>query len=316
MPSPQLPLILAALRVRSATRERLSVADSRAAFENLARVCPVAPDVAVEPMTAGGVPVEWLTPPGVDRARALLFLHGGAYVMGSLSTHRDLASRLARAAGARALTVGYRLAPEHRFPAALDDALAAYRWLLAEGFEPRHIAVAGDSAGGGLALAMLVALRDRGLPLPAAFAGLSVNVDLEGTGESMDTRAANDPVIQRRFLLETARHYLGDHDRRDPLASPLYADLAGLPPMLLQVGSLETLLDDSTRLAERARAAGVEARLEVWEDMFHGWQLYAKMLPEGRAAIEQVGEFVRETCAVSYSDLASYPGRFVGSGQQ
>lgn len=299
MPSPQLPLILSALRARSATRSTLSVAESRAAFENLARVCPVAEDVAIEPVDARGVPCEWVTPPGGDPSSILLFLHGGAYVMGSLSTHRDLASRLARAAGGRALTVGYRLAPEHRFPSAFDDALASYRWLLGQGFDPRRLAVAGDSAGGGLGLAMLVALRDRGLPLPAALAGLSINVDLEGTGESMDSKAAADPVIQRRFLLETAQHYLGGHDRRDPRVSPLYADLSGLPPLLLQVGSLETLLDDSTRLAERARAAGVSARLEVWDGMFHGWQLYAKMLPEGRAAIEQVGEFLREVGSVA-----------------
>lgn len=292
MPSPQLPLILAALRARSATRLTLSVPESRAAFEELSRVCPVAADVAIAAGELGGVAVEWLSPPGAEEGRVLAYLHGGAYVMGSLRTHRDLASRLARACAARALTIGYRLAPEHPFPAALDDALAAYRALLGAGQEPERLALAGDSAGGGLALALLLRARDEGLPLPAAALLMSPSVDLEGTGASMESKAAADPLIARRFLVETAAHYLAGQDPRHPLASPLYADLRGLPPLLLQVGESETLLDDSTRLAARAREAGVVVELRIWPAMFHGWQLYAKMLPEGRQAIAEAGAFL------------------------
>jgi epsilon-lactone hydrolase len=308
-PSPQLSRILAALRARSATRDTLSVAESRAAFEGLPRVCPLAEDVRVRAVAVAGVPCEWLWSGGTEAPeearRALLFLHGGAYVLGSLATHRDLASRLGRAAGVPVLAVGYRLAPEHPFPAALEDACAVYRETVAAA--GRRWAIAGDSAGGGLALATLLRAREAGLPLPAAVACLSPSVDLAGTAESMRTRAAADPVIQQRFLDLTAGLYLGGHDRRDPLASPLYADLGGLPPLFLQVGEAETLLDDSTRLASRARAAGVAVELAVWPRMFHGWQLYARLLPEGQQAIEELGEFLRRRLAGSAGERVGPP---------
>lgn len=312
MPSPQLARILAALRARGANRDQLSVAESRAGFENIQRLCPPAADVAVEPVAVGGVPCEWLRAPGADAGASLLYLHGGAYVLGSLGTHRDLASRLGRAAQARVLNVGYRLAPEHPFPAALDDALAVYeRTVVADG--GGGWAIGGDSAGGGLALACLLAARDRGLPLPQACFALSPSVDLAGEAPSMTTRAGSDPVIQKRFLELTARLYLGEGDRRDPLASPLYGELRGLPPLFVQVGGLETLLDDSTRLAARAREAGVEVELKLWPEMFHGWQLYARLLPEGEAAIAEVGEFLRlrltRGAAAGSPDPASSRGR-------
>jgi acetyl esterase/lipase len=191
------------------------------------------------------------------------------------------------------LGVDYRLAPEHPFPAAVEDATAAYRWLVSRGTDPAHIAIAGDSAGGGLTLATLIALRDAGDPLPAAAACLSPWVDLEGVGASMTSKAAVDPFVRKEMIEFMAQQYLGGRDLRTPLAAPLYADLQGLPPLLIQVGTAEVLLDDATRIAERARAAGVEVSLEVWDDMIHVWQLFAPMLPEGQQAIERIGAFIR-----------------------
>jgi acetyl esterase/lipase len=190
--------------------------------------------------------------------------------------------------------VEYRLAPEHPFPAAVEDATAAYRWLLASGVRPAGIAIAGDSAGGGLTLATLVALRDAGDPLPAAAVCLSPWVDLEGIGDSMATKAAADPFVRKEMIQFMAQQYLGERSLRTPLAAPLYADLHGLPPLLIQVGTAETLLDDSTRIAERARAAGVSVTLDTWDNMIHVWQLFAPMLPEGQQAIERIGAFIRE----------------------
>ncbi len=257
-----------------------------------------APDgVTCTPVEAGGVSAEWSVAAGVDEAKVVLYVHGGGYVMGSAGSHRDVTGRLSKAAGARVLSLNYRLAPEHPFPAPVDDAVAAYRWLLAQGISPSNIAVAGDSAGGGLAIATLLALRDAGEPLPAAGIGISPWVDMEGTGESMTTRAAVDPVVQKEGLLGMAKLYLGDADPKNPLAAPLHADLAGLPPLLLQVGDAETLLDDSTRLAERARAAGVDVTLKVWDEMPHVWHLFAPILPEGRQAIDEIGSFFQARTA-------------------
>ena len=257
-----------------------------------------APDgVTCTPVDAGGVAAEWSVAAGVDEAKVVLYVHGGGYVMGSAGSHRDMTGRLSKAAGARVLSLNYRLAPEHPFPAPVDDSVAAYRWLLAQGISPGNIAVAGDSAGGGLAIATLLALRDAGEPLPAAGIGISAWVDMEGTGESMTTRAAVDPVVQKEGLLGMAKLYLGDADPKSPLAAPLHADLGGLPPLLLQVGDAETLLDDSTRLAEKARAAGVDVTLKVWDEMPHVWHLFAPILPEGRQAIDEIGSFVQARTA-------------------
>ena len=253
--------------------------------------------VTCTPVEAGGVSAEWSVAAGVDETKVVLYVHGGGYVMGSAGSHRDVTGRLSKAAGARVLSLNYRLAPEHLFPAPVDDAVAAYRWLLAQGISPGNIAVAGDSAGGGLAIATLLALRDAGEPLPAAGIGISPWVDMEGTGESMTTRAAVDPVVQKEGLLGMAKLYLGDADPKNPLAAPLHADLAGLPPLLLQVGDAETLLDDATRLAEKARAAGVDVTLKVWDEMPHVWHLFAPILPEGRQAIDEIGSFFQARTA-------------------
>ena len=286
---------IAALRQKLAQRVRpTDIGERRKAFDAFVAAYPTAPDIVVEPVTANGVPAEWTTAPDADHSCAMLYLHGGGYVIGSVKTHRDLMARLSRAAKARVLGLNYRLAPEHPFPAAVDDAVAGYKWLLAQGAKPGRIAVAGDSAGGGLTAATLVAIRDAKLPTPAAGALLSPWVDLEGIGESMTTRAKIDPVVQKEGLVGMAAAYLQGQNARTPLAAPLYADLKGLPPLLIQVGDAETLLDDSKRLEARAKAAGVSTKLEVWPEMIHVWQLFASFLPEGQQAIEGIGKFVIE----------------------
>jgi acetyl esterase/lipase len=251
-----------------------------------------------ERVNAGGVPAEWVSAEGSAADRAVLYLHGGGYIIGSVRTHRVLMAGLSQASGARVLGLEYRLAPEHPFPAPVEDAVAAYRWLLAEGYDAANIAVAGDSAGGGLTVSVMVQLRYLGLPMPGAAVCFSPWVDLEGVGESMDTNAEIDPMVQREGLSFMAEVYLDGCDPRAPLAAPLYADLRGLPPALIQVGSAETLLDDSTRLAENARAAGGDVELDVWEDMIHVWHLFAPMLPEGREALAQAGEFIQRHTGV------------------
>jgi acetyl esterase/lipase len=263
----------------------------------MAKAFPTPEDVRYEPLQVGSVPAEWVTAPGADASRAILYLHGGGYAIGSISSHRELAARISRAAGARVLLIDYRLAPEHPFPAAVDDAVAAYRWLVASGLTPPGLAIAGDSAGGGLTVAALVSLRDSGDTLPAAGVCLSPWVDLEGTGASMTERAALDPMVAADRLRVYANAYLGGADPRSPLASPLYADLRGLPPLLIQVGTAETLYDDASRLADRARTGGVEVTFEACQDMIHVWQIFASMLPEGREAIDRIGEFLRAKLA-------------------
>jgi epsilon-lactone hydrolase len=291
MASPQLQMAIDAMKSMQRTPAP-TLQEMRAGFEQMAAAPP--PDVKCEPVNANGVDAEWITAPGAAADRVVLYLHGGGYILGSVKTHRDLIGRISRAAQARALALNYRLAPEHPFPAAVDDALAGYRCLLDNGLRPSRITIAGDSAGGGLTVAALVAIRDAGLRLPAAGVCMSPWVDLEETGESMTTRAKADPVVQREGLVGMAQAYLAGKDARTPLASPLYADLKGLPPLLIQVGDAETLLDDSTRIAERARAAGIQVKLEVWPEMIHVWQLFASFLPEGHEAVEGIGKFIRE----------------------
>ncbi len=249
-------------------------------------------DCTAQPVTAGGVPAEWVSAPGADAGRNVLYLHGGGYTIGSIKTHRCLAGWISRAAKARVLLIDYRLAPENPHPAAVEDSLAAYRFMLDSGVNPARTVVAGDSAGGGLAVATLVAIRDAKLPLPAAAVCLSPWVDMEGTGESMKTKADVDPMVGAN-LVDMASAYLGGKDPRTPLASPLYADLQGLPPMLIQVGTAEVLLDDSSRLAGRARQAGVEVVYEPWENMIHVWQIFVPMLDESKQAVERIGEYIR-----------------------
>ena len=245
-------------------------------------------------VNAGGPAAEWAADENAAGDRAILYLHGGGYVIGSVRTHRVLMAGLSRASGARVLGPEYRLAPEHPFPAAVEDAVAAYRWLLRQGYAPGRITVAGDSAGGGLTIAALVQMRYYGLPTPAAAVCFSPWVDLEGIGDSMTGNVGKGDMVEREGLLFMAGAYLNGASPRAPLAAPLYADLQGLPPTLIQAGGIETLLDDAVRLADRARAAGVDVELDVWEDMIHVWQLFAPMLPEGRQALGQAGAFIKK----------------------
>lgn len=254
---------------------------------------PISADIALQAEIIDGLPVEWSLAPGSDPARALLFFHGGGYCSGSIASHRGMVVAAGRAAGARTLAVGYRLAPEHPFPAALEDARAAYALLMDRGFSPRRIAVGGDSAGGGLSLALMTILRDSNHPLPSCAWLVSPWVDLAMTGATMATKAAVDPLIQMAYLEELAGAYIGGGDPAAPLVSPLHADLAGLPPMLVQVGSAETLLDDAVRIVARAGAADVAVTLEIWPHMIHAWHLWADQLVEGRDALASAGAFIR-----------------------
>jgi phosphinothricin tripeptide acetyl hydrolase len=272
----------------------LSVEEQRALFDMLTSHFQPAEDVRCGRVDAGDVPAEWIATPEAADERVIHYLHGGGYVIGSINTHREMISRIARAAGARVLAIDYRLAPENPFPAAVEDCTAAYRWLLSTGVDPARLVIAGDSAGGGLTVATLVALRDGGEPLPAAAVCLSPWVDLELLGESMTTKAEVDPMMHREVGVQWAKAYLGGAHPRTALAAPLYADLTGLPPLLIQVGTAEALLNDSTRLAERAKSAGVDVALELWDDMIHVWHFFASMLPEGRQAIDRIGEFIRK----------------------
>jgi len=277
--------------------ENPTVEEMRQGFELLGQKFAAPGSVQTEAVDANGVAAEWVTAAATEVERTILYLHGGGYVIGSPATHRGLAERLSKAAAARVLVIDYRLAPEHPFPAAVEDATTAYRWLLASGQAAGSIAVAGDSAGGGLTVATLVALRDAGAALPAAGVCLSPWVDMEGIGASMTARAGRDPMVQKEGLLGMAGLYLQGADPRSPLAAPLYADLHGLPPLFIQVGTSETLYDDATRLADRAKAAGVKVTLEPWDDMIHVWHLFAEALPEGQKAIDRIGEFVRQHVA-------------------
>jgi monoterpene epsilon-lactone hydrolase len=293
MASKELQKIIEVMKSRPAMGT-LPIEEQRDTLEAGMTQFPLAPDVRCEAVNAGGVPAEFVSTPESDESTVMYYLHGGGYVVGSIVSHREMASRLARAAKARVLLVDYRLAPEHPFPAAVEDSVAGYKWLLSSGVKPGRVVIAGESAGGGLTAATLVALKDAGEPLPGAAICVSPWADLECTGESMVTRADADPFVQRDDLLGMVSHYLGDTDPRTPLASPIYADLTGLPPLLIQVGTAEVLYDDAKRLAERAEAAGVEVVFEPWEDMIHMWPAFAAMLPEGQQAIDRIGEFVQK----------------------
>ena len=271
----------------------LSIAERRAQYDRAERVFPTPADVKVETVTAPERPAEWLRPPGIRTDAAVLYLHGGGYVIGSPRSHRHLAAAIARAGGTAALLLDYRLAPEHPFPAALEDAVAAYEWLLARGIAPERIVVAGDSAGGGLTVATLLALRDRQLPRPGAGVCISPWVDLTCSGATYVTKAAVDPIVARESVTMMAQAYAGAGDPKGSLLSPLYADLRGLPPLLVQVGSDEVLLDDALGLGERARAAGVDVTVREWPAMIHVWHWFLPMLDEAEQAVGVIGKFVR-----------------------
>ncbi|WML55930.1 alpha/beta hydrolase [Neobacillus sp. PS2-9] len=267
-----------------------NIETARQGLEALSALTPVAQDITVEKVEIEGIAAEWVTAPNAVEDRVFLYLHGGAYIMGSCNTHRYLASKLSRSTAARVLVPEYRLAPEHPFPAAIEDAVSVYRWLLNSGVSSKNIVIGGDSAGGGLTLATLLSLKDAGDPLPALAVLLSPWTDMEGTGESMVTRAEVDPWLSPDATRLTPALYIRDLDPRHPLVSPIYADLTGLPSLLVHVGNDEILLSDAARLVDRARAAGVEVSFKVWDDMWHVFQTFA--IPEGQQAIDEIGEFI------------------------
>ncbi|RXF73916.1 alpha/beta hydrolase [Hansschlegelia zhihuaiae] len=244
-------------------------------------------------ITIGGLTAEEHRPRRGPVNGVILYLHGGGFVMGSARTHRGISGRLARGAAARVITLNYRLAPEHPYPCALDDVVAVYRALLDDGTEPARIAVSGDSAGGNLAFALLLRLKGEGAPLPAAIVGLSPFVDMTGSGASMERNAALDPFLDAVRLPDVVGAYAPGLDPVDPLLSPLFGDLAGLPPCLIQCGGDEILLDDAVRMQAALAAAGVHSELEVWPRMPHVWQAFAGFLPEGKAALARICAFLR-----------------------
>jgi acetyl esterase/lipase len=269
-----------------------SHAERRAAMDALGEMGSLPPGCLHEPATLGGVKAERIVPTSAIGGRRILYLHGGAYVGGSPRSHRPLVARLAEAARSEAVALDYRLAPENPFPAAVDDAVSAYRDLLAQGVWPERTVIAGDSAGGGLTLAVALKLKAEGLPQPAGLFVISPWADLTQGHSTYDTKAADDPMIARERLNEAAASYLGGGDARDPLASPAFGDFAGVAPMLIQVGSEEALLGDSLILAERAGHARVEVRLEVWPEMIHVWHAFGGQLSAARRAIAAAGAWM------------------------
>jgi monoterpene epsilon-lactone hydrolase len=267
--------------------------ERRQRLDEVGSVWPVADDVAIEPVDCDGLSGEWSLVPGSDPSRVLLFFHGGGYCSGSILSHRRMVTEAGRAARMRTLAIGYRLAPEHPYPAAHEDAMAAWRFLRRQGIAAGNIVVGGDSAGGNLTIALVHRLRAAGEALPGCAWLISPWTDLTMSGDTLETRDADDPIIHKAYLVELADAYAVSVDRRNPLISPLFADLRGLPPTLIQVGSAETLLADATRFAAAAGAADVDVTLEIWPHMIHAWPLWNAKLEDGRRALASAGEFIR-----------------------
>ncbi len=269
-------------------------AQRRARLDEVGAYWPVADDVELNPVDLDGVPGEWSMVPGTDPSRVLMFFHGGGYCSGSIRSHRRMATEAARAAGVRTLAVAYRLAPEHPFPAARDDALTAWHWLRRQGIDAAHIAVGGDSAGANLSVALINQLRADSEELPACAWLVSPWTDLTMSGSTMTTKDAVDPLMHKGYLQELANAYVpAGMESNDPRISVLYADLHGLPPALIQVGSEETLLDDASRFATAAGAADVPVTLEIWPHMIHAWHLWNAQLDAGRRALASAAAFIR-----------------------
>ena len=280
---------LRAAIARGAPDAGVPLADLRATFERLGAAMPVGPDVEHETVVAGSRPAEWTRTTGSRPDAAVLHLHGGGYVLGSPRTTRSVTAGLARHTGLPVLALDYRLAPEDPFPAAIEDTVDACRWLTDQGVDPRRMVISGDSAGGGLTMALLLTLRDRGLPLPAGAVGISPMLDLTLSSSSLEANVARDPQVTLAFLRRAVDSYLPPGvDPKTPLASPLFGDLSGLPPLLLHAGGDEALLDDTLRFVEAADAAGVDVTVECWEAMMHVWHMLAPRLPEAEAALASI----------------------------
>lgn len=273
------------------------IAALRTRFETMTRHLRVPGGVSVRNGTIAGIECDWLVPAGCESAPLLCYLHGGAYLMGSSRTHRRMVACIAKQGGVRAVLPNYRLAPEHPFPAAIEDACSVYGKLLDQGEDPGRIVIAGDSAGGGLTMATLITLRDAGEPLPAAAVLLSPWLDLTAEGESLRTRAEVEPLFRASEMKDVAAYYCRPDQVRDPRVSPVNADVSGLPPVFVQVGDHEILLSDSTRIADRISAAGGRVTLKIWPDMWHVFQFFAGQMPEADRAIADIGRFIREQFA-------------------
>ena len=278
---------------RQPTLGELPLEQERANLDEGGARFVVPDDVTMMPVDVDGVPGEYLIAPGSDDSRVVLYLHGGGYVIGSIKSHRYLMQNVSRQSGARTLGLDYRLAPENPFPAAVEDATKAYRWLLAQGYQPKNIAIAGDSAGGGLTLATLVNLRNEGDPLPAAGVLISPWTDLSGEADSVTSRADSDPMVSADGLYGLGQQYLNGADVKNPLASPVFADLTGLPPLLVHVGGREVLYDDAITVVNNAKTAGVEVELLDEAEMFHVWHAFSPMLDEAQEAIDQMGAWLK-----------------------
>ncbi len=279
-------------------RQRLggvhSIVAERAKQERILSLLRLPKGCRTQSLLIADVPAEWIETGQMENGRIILYLHGGAYCLGSIKTHRALAAHIGQAARAKTLIFDYRLAPEEQHPAALEDATAVYKWCLNEGYDPQKIALVGDSAGGGLTMAMLLALRDQDVPLPGTAVCMSPWVDLVGTGASMQSKQEDDFILSSAFLNRSAQMYTNGHALQTPYISPLYASFAGLPPLLIQVGTSEILLDDALRLATKAEADGVQVTLDVWDEMLHVWQMAVPFLPEAKTAVRQMGTFIQE----------------------
>ena len=304
--SSELETVVGLLRLFAPTSVFLPLAMQRKLYEEPWPEKDALQGTKIRRVSAGGVPAAWVCQAEAPKDRVLIYLHGGGYTTGSLQSHHHLFCRLSKLANARVLGLDYRLAPEHPFPAPVDDVVAAYRWLLSRGYSAERIGIVGDSAGGGLSLASLLRLRDEGLPLPGAAATLSAWIDL-GQGESKRPNRRFDYVSE--FVLKrSASHYVKPADHRHPEVSPLYADLKGLPPLMVQVGTAEAFLEDNLRFADRANNAGVHVELDTWPDMVHAWQFFAPFLEEGQHALERIGEFFNRH--LSFDHAAPQPAVF------
>ncbi len=290
MASLQAKIVKALLRVKPYRWAKGSVEDQRARQEALIRRMQVNQDIQFQPVHLNGFMAEWALTPD-PKPLAVLYLHGGAYALGSLNVHRGFLARFAAATGAQVLAINYRLAPEHPFPAALEDALSAYQWLLIQGFDPARVVIAGDSAGGGLTLATIAALRDAAEPLPACAVCISPWVDLTFSSRSIHTKASADPLLHADVLAPYVQYYAGGCEKSHPLISPLFADFEGFPPLLIHVGTEEILLDEVRQLVHNAQAAGVDVSLKLWQGLFHVFQM-VPFLPESKQSLTQISAFI------------------------
>jgi len=269
------------------------VKEERDELEHMANMIQLSNDVETKKVSFDGIDAIWLKTPGVEAENIIIYLHGGSYTAGSFNSHKDLVQRLSREAKCRVITIEYGLAPEHPFPKGLNDVIKIYNWLInEEKFNPNKIVIVGDSAGGGLTLATILKLRDLGIKLPAAGVCLSPWTDLAFTGESYYDKNIIDPGITLDDLMFSANLYIGNNDPKNPYISPVYADLKGLPPLLIHVGTVEKLLNDSTRVAETAKKAGVNVTLKIWKEMIHVFQAYAVLIREGEESIKEIGSFI------------------------